>query len=455
MKRKGLLIFAAAAALAVGGTMAAEAAGWAAESNGWVYYDSNGYKVTNDWKKGADGLWRYLDYSGRMAVNTWVDDTYYVDQDGIMVTGKWMRLDQDIYGGTEEPQWYYFGSDGEAEKDGWKKLNDKWYYFDETGAMGTGWLDDNMYYGTENGAVTGWRKLEPPEGEEYYDDDPFSEDDGKRWYYFNSSGKKYVPEEEFGEKRIDGVYYCFDSNGAMQTGWVNVGDADSDSHPIEDYRFYDQNGKAVTGWYSAEPPEGMSGYEEEVEWFYFSRDGKPVAGPEAGQATSDDFRRINNKTYLFNSLGNPVSGLQKIYTSSSMEDYTAYYFDENTRTVCKGKMTIEEGDGSTAAYYFAESGKGYTGVHSGYLYNKGKLQKAEPGLRFQPITVETSSGAKTYLVNEAGRVTKSSSGIKDGDGIRYYTNNAGILTAIETDGDKTAVGAGEGGRPADVPIFED
>ncbi len=321
--------------------------------------------------------------------------------------------------------------------------------------MGTGWLDDDMYYCTESGAVTGWRKLDPPEGQEDYDYDPFDESDGKRWYYFNSSGKKYVPNDEFGEKRIDGVYYCFDANGAMQTGWVNVGDAHSDSMPIEDYRFYDSTGKAVTGWYSAEPPQGLDGYEDDVEWFYFTKDGKPEAGPEEGEATSDDFKRINNKTYLFNALGIPVRGLQKVYTNSSKTDYTAYYFDENNRTAVKGKMNIEEDDGSTATYYFADSGKGYTGVYSGYLYNKGKLQKAEPGLRFQPIAVETSSGVKVYLVNEAGRVTKSSSGIKDGDGVRYYTTSAGILTAIEMDGDKVSVGEGEGGRPADEPIWTD
>ena len=37
----------------------------------WVYYDSNGNKVYNEWKKGADGQWRYLNGEGCMATNAW------------------------------------------------------------------------------------------------------------------------------------------------------------------------------------------------------------------------------------------------------------------------------------------------------------------------------------------------------------------------------------------------
>ena len=55
MKRKGFVVLAVAAVLALGtATMSAWAAeGWAQSGNTWVYYDSNGYKVTNVWKKPA------------------------------------------------------------------------------------------------------------------------------------------------------------------------------------------------------------------------------------------------------------------------------------------------------------------------------------------------------------------------------------------------------------------
>ena len=59
MKRKGI----AAAVLSVVLTMAGAAvcfgaSGWQKSGNNWVYYDTNGSKLTNKWQKGADGLWR-------------------------------------------------------------------------------------------------------------------------------------------------------------------------------------------------------------------------------------------------------------------------------------------------------------------------------------------------------------------------------------------------------------
>ena len=69
-----------------------------------------------------------------------------------------------------------------------------------------------------------------------------------------------------------------------------------------------------------------------------------------GEATTSDFISINNKKYLFNPLGVPVYGLQRVYTSRSKNDYTAFYFDENSRTTQKGKMTIEEEDGTKSTF---------------------------------------------------------------------------------------------------------
>ena len=99
MKKKGFVVLAVAAVLALGtATMSAWAAeGWAQSGNTWSYYDSNGYKVTNVWKKGADNLWRYLNGNGEMAVNTWVDNTYYMDSNGILVTDKWMKFQERLW----------------------------------------------------------------------------------------------------------------------------------------------------------------------------------------------------------------------------------------------------------------------------------------------------------------------------------------------------------------------
>ena len=102
-----------------------------------------------------------------MAVDCWIDDEYYVDSNGIMVTDSWLKEDcsSQADGGTA---WYYFDGDGEAVKEGWKKINNVWYYFNDVGVMQTGWVDENRYYTNESGQMlTGWQLLDPPEDASY------------------------------------------------------------------------------------------------------------------------------------------------------------------------------------------------------------------------------------------------------------------------------------------------
>ena len=138
MRKKGLLILGMSMALAFGsGITAKAAAGWAMENGKWVYYDNSGYMVVNEWKKGADDKWRYLNSNGQMAVDCWVDETYYVDSNGIMIAGGWMKLASNYSGPTEVDHWYYFLDSGKAVMNAWKKINEKWYHFDWDGAMET------------------------------------------------------------------------------------------------------------------------------------------------------------------------------------------------------------------------------------------------------------------------------------------------------------------------------
>ena len=48
-----VLVLAAALSFGVGAVPAMAAEGWSQEGGNWVYYDSNGSKVYNEWKKGA------------------------------------------------------------------------------------------------------------------------------------------------------------------------------------------------------------------------------------------------------------------------------------------------------------------------------------------------------------------------------------------------------------------
>ena len=96
---------------------------------------------------------------------------------GVLVAGKWMKLNSNIRILTANDHWYYFQDSGKVVTNSWKKIDNKWYHFDADGAMETGWVDDNMSYTKDDGAaVTGWQKLLPPDdqGEER---NPFDEDD--------------------------------------------------------------------------------------------------------------------------------------------------------------------------------------------------------------------------------------------------------------------------------------
>ena len=79
------------------------AQGWVEEDGTWYYYDKDGNKVENEWKKSGDN-WFYLDgeEGGAMATDKIVvddkDNTYYVDGNGVMVTNTWVKVvneDQD------------------------------------------------------------------------------------------------------------------------------------------------------------------------------------------------------------------------------------------------------------------------------------------------------------------------------------------------------------------------
>lgn len=434
MKRRTVAVWVLALLLSLGiATLTAMAAeGWKQESSGWVYYDSNGDRVYNAWKKGGDNLWRYLDGDGVMVVNGWVDSDYYVDGDGIMYTDKWLKLTDE----EGQPEWYYFGSSGKVIKDNWKKIDDKWYHFNDDGRLEMGWILDNMYYAGDDGVMrTGWQKLYPPSDNDNDGDqatpgiDSLGDDDGRYWYYFSSSGKKYVPDNDagdYGARKIDGIFYCFDSEGAMQTGWKNVKNNSNDS--IEDYMYFGSDGKAKIGWYSIEPPEELSGYNGDVEWFYFNNSGKPKAS-DTDELKSSELFKINGRTYLFNQLGNPVHGLKKVHTGG--DSWTAYYFgDKSTSNVQKGKMKVTEGDGSRSDFYFSENGRGYTGVKDNFLYYAGKLQKATDGTKYMCYRVDGNN----YVVNSSGKVMKSAK-VKNSDGVKFTTNSSGILQKADDDSD--------------------
>ena len=76
-------------------------AGGIATLDGVMYsFDKNGYLNENEWVQMASGKWRYCLPGGAVAVSQWIDGTYYVDSQGLMMTDAWT------------PDGYYVGADG-------------------------------------------------------------------------------------------------------------------------------------------------------------------------------------------------------------------------------------------------------------------------------------------------------------------------------------------------------
>ena len=118
-----------------------------------------------------------------MAVNSWADNDYYVDANGIMVANKWMQIASPLQQRQSGPTGSTSVPAEKSQKDTWKKIDGKSYYFDADGIMQTGWTEDGDYYLSSSGAmVTGWRYLEPKdEDSSLYGTES---DDGKYWFYF-------------------------------------------------------------------------------------------------------------------------------------------------------------------------------------------------------------------------------------------------------------------------------
>ena len=468
--KKAAAVAATASAIAAGSSfvsMAAQA-GWVNDGSGWAYLDARGEKVTDSWKKSGD-YWYYLGADGDMVVDQWVDDTYYVDVNGVMIQNRWVYMDAGTDGAPNaDGGWYYFGVNGKAVTDGWKTINQRKYHFDSDGTMQYGWLTDNgetYYLGDENdgAAAIGWRCLEFDKENLPQDGDVSAQEtsgsDTAKWFYFQTSGKAVkATNGTYANKTINGSKYYFDENGAMLTGWASIeGEAKasaSDATGISGFKYFgDENsGQMAKGWkYLTDSPMDSDDSSSIIEatassaqtddggnWYYFENDGTPKFLAADAESMSDAVSRINGQNYFFDQYGRMRSGLLRIVLADGTER-TAYFgssdADGKMRTDRNTGVIEESGDRST--FYFeasgSEKGAGVTGEKKGYLYANGKLVAAEKGSTTQVFEVNGTY----YLVNESGKIQTANKAYKS-DGEYAFEYDHG--TIYEIDADKNRLG---------------
>ena len=356
---KVVAVASAAALLAIGGAMTSFAAqGWVEEDGTWYYYDKDGNRVENEWKKSGDNwFWLNGDEGGAMATDMLVeddDDTYYVDANGVMVTNTWVKVvneDQDDDDDPAEYRYYYMQNSGKAYKAGdsgktkFKTIDGKKYAFDEDGKMLYGWVNEDdstlasddsdwetatYYMGSwEDGSLkTGWQKIT------VYDQD--EDDDYDYWFNFKSNGKKRFNEsdsKDIFEKKINGKHYAFDNRGVMTYEWTLTTTADAST--ISNWLYFnspEDGARATKGWFKVVAPDkdgddntfkdysnlenptfAKGDAEDENErWYYANSDGELYVG---------QIKKIKGKYYGFapegNKAGSMLTGLCALRVDNS------------------------------------------------------------------------------------------------------------------------------------------
>lgn len=420
MKNKFIFSMVAGVIASVALSFCAFAQGWVADGNTWHYTNNSNEYVTDKWEQSNSG-WYYLNDNGDLAIDCKIEyngDFYYVDEHGKMISDTWMLLLDDDH----EQRWMYFSSTGKAYKDGWKKIKDKNYFF-ENGYMNYGWLTDtgNMvndsdsnweeatyYCGTnEDGArFSGWL---------YVNNFDSSIDADAVWIYFGTNGKKYVDKTS----TINGKKYRFDSVGKMTTEWYTATATASSSY------YYDkQNGDLIKkGWKFVARTE-----DAEEKWYYLDA---------AGRAITDQVKKINGKWYAFDSEGAMLKGFVTLdsngkpvsasdadtVTESEVIGYASnyMYFKENG-DAATGSVKIELAD-DIHTFYFSKVGKPST--KSGYAYESGILHKPADDANYGVIIFD----GKEVLINKSGKIQKKGTYKDSTNNIKYIVAADGTITS--------------------------
>ncbi|MEH2930838.1 hypothetical protein VSQ48_13160 [Candidatus Ventrimonas sp. KK005] len=282
---KVVAVTSAAALLAIGASMTSFAAtGWVQENGEWFWYDRDGSRVEDEWKKsGNDWYWLDSEENGAMALDKLIEDdgdTYYVNSTGVMVRNAWVSIvneDQDD-DDPAEYNWYYFQANGKAYTSGdnsstvkFRTINGKRYAFDDDGKMLYGWVNETgdrqtddygwadestVYYlgdWNDGSMKTGWQKIT------VYDESSGVEDDMDYWFNFQPNGKKRADKDSW---KYNGKEYGFDERGVMVYQWTMVDTIDSkasDSNKASSssWRYFNspEDGARVTkGWFKVIAP---------------------------------------------------------------------------------------------------------------------------------------------------------------------------------------------------------
>ena len=373
------------------------------DGENWYYFNNKGKKVADETKK-INGKTYLFDSDGKMEYGWQYEGGnmyYYGDEmDGARTESQWLWLSksgsldsdetdhQDIFPGCndnngemcDDEGWYWFQSSGKmyngAAK---KKINGKFYMFNEHGQMLYEWINNTntVKYGS-NAELDGEHKKQATASNMLYYNAVEEGWRGDGWYEMDGS-------EDMGT----------DSD----TDWYLIDDGEITYAKASDFAgVTDNDGKKI----------------------YVMRKKVKVSG---------------NKYFAFNEKGQMQDGLQFVKNDGGF-----FYFDENGY-MKTGKVASVECDDDDYTFFFTtkngKNGIGYTGEKDGYLYYNGKRLEADDDYRF--FYVE----GKVYLVNNKGKVQKATGtkgrdfddienkSFVNVDDVTVMTNKNGVVSSID------------------------
>lgn len=147
---------------------------------------------------------------------------------------------------------------------------------------------------------------------------------------------------------------------------------------------------------------------------------------------------INSERYCFNERGEMQTGLQSLKQADG--SFASYYFGDDG-VMRTGKQTIYNDDlEENQIWYFQTKGslkgQGYHGERDNQVYVNGLLKKADPELRYEPV----STGEKRYLVNTSGTIQKATSSSSSasrpelGKGFKDIKDSNDTVWTVDTSG---------------------
>lgn len=306
--------------------------GWYRGDSGDWYYLEDGQPVVSQSGKWINGKLYRFDLHGRM-ITGW-DQNSYFGSDGAAAINQWKK---DYTG-----QWCYFKADGNSVYEGWKKIDSSWYYF-EDGHLVTEdkVIGGALYRFAKSGASDrkgtlvkdGWNLVN---GHYYYYKDGTYlygfQTIGKDCYYFDSdgrmeyqslvheNGKGYHLADKSGRLvvnawcKVDDIYYYAGADGIVVKGLQTIGgkkyffsksggmcESDTISEDARTLYVINKNG-VVTDTVKA----GSAGWKKSGGCYFYSKNGKFVTG----------YQVIGGKGYYFYPSG--------VMASNQMVDHYGY-----------------------------------------------------------------------------------------------------------------------------------